>query len=388
MMNLLNKLLVLLFVLVLSINQGRAAIVYTDVNPDSTMTLIPGSIIFGIPLDGAGSGVRIDFDNDGTIDCMFRWDLMVNGPGGWFIHAVPSDMGAANQNDILLDGTTTNPFGARYAKVLNQNDAIGPGGNWGNGFPEPLLGDNTDPNFAQKGDKYFGVRFDSGSNTYFGWVLVNLDTTIATHPVLKIKSYAYEDVSNTSILAGDNGSGTSVVLITSISAQGQGGVSSISIKGGTLQMEAVTLPLNVTDSTVTWSLVNGTGIASIVDSTGFLTSLSNGTVTVVASANDNSGITDSVQIMISNQNIGLVEFGSSKINVYPNPSNHFIEVESNGLDVIDGIIYSKNGQLMMRHSFLKTTNFIDVSSLRNGVYFLVLEAERGKVVGIKKWIKY
>ncbi|WP_169513438.1 Ig-like domain-containing protein, partial [Flexithrix dorotheae] len=79
------------------------------------------------------------------------------------------------------------------------------------------------------------------------------------------------------------------VLVNSISVQGQGGATSITTKGGTLQMEATVLPANADDTTYTWSVTNGTGEATI-DSRGLLTAVSNGIVTVTATANDGSGV--------------------------------------------------------------------------------------------------
>jgi hypothetical protein len=58
----------------------------------------------------------------------------------------------------------------------------------------------------------------------------------------------------------------------------------INTNGGTLQMTATVLPANATNQTVTWSVTNGTGSATI-DSSGLLTAVSNGTVTVIATAN-------------------------------------------------------------------------------------------------------
>ena len=50
------------------------------------------------------------------------------------------------------------------------------------------------------------------------------------------------------------------------------------------------LPANATNNTVTWSVTNGTGSATINASTGILTGANPGTVTVCAIATDGSGI--------------------------------------------------------------------------------------------------
>ena len=93
---------------------------------------------------------------------------------------------------------------------------------------------------------------------------------------------------------------TGSVLVTSITVSGAGEATTITTKGGTLQMSASILPEDATDKTVTWSRTNGTGTASI-SSSGLLTALTDGTVTVRATANDGSNVYDDQEITLSNQ---------------------------------------------------------------------------------------
>lgn len=88
-----------------------------------------------------------------------------------------------------------------------------------------------------------------------------------------------------------------VCWVTSITVTGTGNVTTVA-DGATLQMLAAILPLNATDSTVTWSVVNGTGTATISVG-GLLTATSAGQVTVIATANDASGVTGSLVITIT-----------------------------------------------------------------------------------------
>jgi uncharacterized repeat protein (TIGR02543 family) len=86
------------------------------------------------------------------------------------------------------------------------------------------------------------------------------------------------------------------VLITDITVTGAGAATNV-ISGQTLQMEAMVLPANATDKTVTWSVINGTGTASI-DPNGLLNAVNVGNVTVKATANDASGVEGTVEITI------------------------------------------------------------------------------------------
>jgi uncharacterized protein YjdB len=111
-----------------------------------------------------------------------------------------------------------------------------------------------------------------------------------------------------------------IALVNSITVQGQGGVSTITVNGATLQMLATVLPTYASNLTYTWSVINGTGSATI-DAAGLLTPITNGTVTVKATANDASGVSGTAVITISNQLINLVtsivvqgQGGASSIN--------------------------------------------------------------------------
>jgi hypothetical protein len=102
----------------------------------------------------------------------------------------------------------------------------------------------------------------------------------------------------------------SEILVTSIDVWGTGGATTISTNGGTLQMLKKTLPTNAADTTVTWSRTNGTGTADI-SAGGLLTALTNGTVTVRATANDGSAVYGEEDVTISNQVVAAPSFLTS-----------------------------------------------------------------------------
>jgi hypothetical protein len=164
-----------------------------------------------------------------------------------------------------------------------------------------------------------------------------------------------------------------VDLVTSISIQGQGGNSSITTQGGTLQMIANVLPTYADDDSYTWSVTNGTGSASI-DANGLLTAISDGTVTVTATANDASGTTGSAVITISNQSsAGIKEqVASIGLKMYPNPANNQITVEAN--EVIESIVFvNLMGETVK--TIIAPTSTVDVSDLAKGVYMLQIQLE-------------
>lgn len=112
------------------------------------------------------------------------------------------------------------------------------------------------------------------------------------------------------------------IPVASISVMGQGNVSTIATQGGSLQMVATVLPANATNSTVSWSVANGTGSATI-NPTGLLTAVSDGTVTVTATSTDGSNISGSAVITLSNQTPSLTDsidvYGQGRIFVITTP---------------------------------------------------------------------
>ncbi|HLN72291.1 MAG TPA: sugar-binding protein [Prolixibacteraceae bacterium] len=97
-------------------------------------------------------------------------------------------------------------------------------------------------------------------------------------------------------------------IITLNGAEANVQVESITVSGpteitednDTIRLVASVLPENATAKTVNWSVVNGTGKAHI-NATGLLTAVSDGTVTVVATAADGSFVTGSLDVNISGQ---------------------------------------------------------------------------------------
>ncbi len=100
-------------------------------------------------------------------------------------------------------------------------------------------------------------------------------------------------------LAGWDGV-TSNIMVTDIIVTGAGGSSAITSDNGTLQLTATVSPSNATLNTVTWSIANGTGQATI-STGGLVTAMTNGTVTARATATDGTNVFGELLITITNQ---------------------------------------------------------------------------------------
>jgi hypothetical protein len=175
------------------------------------------------------------------------------------------------------------------------------------------------------------------------------------------------------------------VLVSSISVQGQGGASTITNNAGTLQIEATVLPANADDATYTWSVTNGTGTATI-NAGGILTAITNGTIDVIATANDGSGVTGSATITISNQTIGIDEKNglSSGVEIYPNPVKNQLFIDGLNGQINQLVITDYSGKVVLSINDTNTKN-INVSELNQGIYILKISTNKG--IATKQFIK-
>ncbi len=155
-----------------------------------------------------------------------------------------------------------------------------------------------DPHFIDLTNFVPQSRLDYGTSLGTEW-----QTGLATNAVWGTTSPATTDQNGT-WQVGARVFSVAPILVTGITVAGTGGSSTITTDNGTLQMIATVLPANAANKTVTWSVINGTGQAT-VSSSGLLTAVSNGIVTVRATANDGSGVFGSMSITISNQNISV-----------------------------------------------------------------------------------
>lgn len=159
---------------------------------------------------------------------------------------------------------------------------------------ESMFGSPLGYCLANNQETYFGFRILNGLDTYYGWIQVRRINS----DIVRLISYAYENTPNTPILAGQ-----SSIPVASITVTGTGGANTITVDNGTLQMLATVLPTNANNQTITWSVTNQTGTATI-SAGGLLTALTNGTVNVFAT-NIASGVSGSLQVTLSNQIIPI-----------------------------------------------------------------------------------
>ncbi|MCI8360542.1 MAG: hypothetical protein HFE86_04290, partial [Clostridiales bacterium] len=92
-----------------------------------------------------------------------------------------------------------------------------------------------------------------------------------------------------------------IVAAESIEVTGEGGKQIITTPGGSLQMTAAIKPDNATRRDVVWSVANPEENVAVISAEGLLTAHSNGSVEVVATAKDGSGVTGRCTVTVSGQ---------------------------------------------------------------------------------------
>ena len=156
------------------------------------------------------------------------------------------------------------------------------------------------------------VSLNVGMYTYSaittsGGIYIIIDVPVGTgYTVTSSKAGYTSGSASANVTANTTTSGIDIILtpintsvkVTGITVNSAGGANEVT-RGKTMQMSVSVSPANTTNSTVTWSVENGTGSATI-SSTGLLTATAVGTVVVKATANDGSGITGMKTITIVN----------------------------------------------------------------------------------------
>lgn len=171
-------------------------IVYTDINPDVTITTV-------------GDSLSIDFDADGAYDYTIRrfdW-------GG-----VATNTAVIGRGDVVGNGAM-GTMGAivPYLSALTLNDPIGSTATWQvqDGDPFDLTSTQQNKqsfastysggfygNFGDNAEHYVGIMFQpgGGTNLHYGWIRVS--DIPAEGNTITIKDYAYNTVADQEILAG------------------------------------------------------------------------------------------------------------------------------------------------------------------------------------------
>lgn len=140
--------------------------------------------------------------------------------------------------------------------------------------------------------------------------------------------------------------------------------------GGTLQISAHVEPENATDTSVTWDVEFVTGVA-IITQTGLLTGAQLGTVTVIATANDGSGVTGTLEIEVVEDDVSVNDFDLAALNVFPNPSNGLFEVKlHDNISYFEYEVFNLIGSKIKSGYISGNHGYLDMKGDFQGIYLL------------------
>ncbi|WP_416410954.1 T9SS type A sorting domain-containing protein [Empedobacter falsenii] len=105
--------------------------------------------------------------------------------------------------------------------------------------------------------------------------------------------------------------------------------------------------------------------------------LKNGTAKIKLSFNSNGKVV-SQNITISSAVLGTNDLAKSVVNVYPNPVNNVLFIETN--EASKAKIFAITGTKMTEKTLQKGKNQLDVSSLPKGVYIIKVNNSTFKVI--------
>lgn len=136
------------------------------------------------------ASLDFDFNSDGIAEFSFE-------EGGGIVGAF------FNSDDVnfMGYGSIDSGYGWDVMKFLNNGALIGSTSSFfaeGDAYINPFWANSSD--VFPAGDSYVGTKFKIGANTYYGWILIN--STGGAEGTITVKSYAYNDVANASITAG------------------------------------------------------------------------------------------------------------------------------------------------------------------------------------------
>jgi len=149
------------------------------------------------------------------------------------------------------------------------------------------------------------------------------------------------------------------VAVSSIRISTEDGTYIIREGKKTFQLSAKVLPGSASDTTVSWSILNGSGIATISE-TGLITALAAGTITIKASSNDGSGVFSTIDIRIERPESLIITLKDDILSV--RVTNNLISAKISLLNLYGRTIETKTVE-----SNLVTFN---IASLPPGMYLL------------------
>ena len=164
-----------------------------------------------------------------------------------------------------------------------------------------------------------------------------------------------------------------------VTVRSEGDVSGIAGLGSTLQMYAEVM-VSPDAVGVAWK-VDKPEVASI-DSTGLLTTVSEGMVEVTATAKDGSGVSGSMKITVSVDHTAVSNLMDEHLKIYPNPVDKTLNID-NASDIQTVAIVNTLGKIVLECSNTHSLIAINTGKLKPGTYLLRATSFKGNTTSFK-----
>jgi len=163
--------------------------------------------------------------------------------------------------------------------------------------------------------------------------------------------------------------------VTSIEVSTREGGPSIDTPNGTLQLQAEVFPENASIKSVNW-FVDDPEMASINSSGELTKKKKNGTVTAIAIAKDGTGITGTLDILLSNQDFST-SVPTQKLETKIFCHNRIIHISSEEWEGQPCTlkIFDLNGRMLEQEQINPTSFTYDAGHLNNGIYIIHLSRQ-------------
>lgn len=182
---------------------ANAQIIYTDVNPDSTLY----STNTGL---GPGKIHNLDLNNDGINDFKLTATAGNNNnfPTQYHRRVAVSPLNGNAVKDTLVNPDTVS-ISLQFNAVIDNNLLLNQSWHTSgsnilkdtNYFDPPQSPGSGYGLWNNLSDYYLGLRLLKSGQTYYGWVRLRVDVTVGYVSVI-IRDYAYNSIPNQAILAG------------------------------------------------------------------------------------------------------------------------------------------------------------------------------------------
>ena len=102
---------------------------------------------------------------------------------------------------------------------------------------------------------------------------------------------------------------------------------------------------------------------------------------------DGTNVIDSVDISVC-KSASVEEIEPFSISVAPNPANSYVKIKTTGVEGASFKVLDVLGNVVVKESIMGTSKTINTESYKNGVYFIIVEAEGQKPINKKIIVRH